>query len=74
MLHIFVKYVTSSCRTSPCGVIGLLFFMILILSLFTFSPNVAIVIYIRDVASGTEGMYGGGSRLRRHVVKLYGKT
>ena len=26
-----------------------------------------------DQHTGTEGMYGGGSRLRRHVVKLCGK-
>ena len=28
---------------------------------------------INTGTSSTEGMYGGGSRLRRHVVKLCGK-
>ena len=44
----YVKDCTSS-RTSPCSVSGLLIFMILVLLLFTFSPNVAAVVSINDV-------------------------
>ena len=44
----------NSSRTFPCSVIGmflLLIFMISVLSLFTFSPNVAVVVSISDVFS-----------------------
>ena len=52
MFPIHVKDCTSY-RTYPCSVIGLLFllliFMISVLSLFTFSSNVAAVVSIRGV-------------------------